>query len=74
MTHVRPLEGFRPAGLVRTVDTSCDGMEEGAGQKQGPKSSEEEGSSCRYRYEGDILEGIVEYLKIIKHIKKRDSN
>ena len=26
----------------------------------------------RYRYEGDILKGIVQYLEIIKHIKKRD--
>ena len=36
------------------------------------KSSEEETSSSRYRYEGDILEGIVEYLAIINHIQRRD--
>ena len=36
-------------------------------------NSKNEKSSCRYRYEGgDMLEGIVEYLKIINHIKKRD--
>ena len=29
-------------------------------------------SHCRYKYEGDILGGIAEYLKIINHIKKRD--
>jgi len=34
--------------------------------------SKNEKSSCRYRYEGCILEGIVEYLKIIDHMKKRD--
>ena len=27
---------------------------------------------ARYRYEGDILKGILEYLKIVNHIKKRD--
>ena len=37
------------------------------------KSSEEEVSDARYRYEGDILEGIVEYLKIINHMNKRDN-
>ena len=26
----------------------------------------------RYRFDGDILQGISEYLKIINHIKKRD--
>ena len=35
-------------------------------------NSRNEKSSGRYRYEGGILEGIVEYLKIINHIKKRD--
>ena len=35
-------------------------------------NSRNEKSSGRYRYECDILEGIVEYLKIINHIKKRD--
>ena len=35
-------------------------------------NSRNEKSPCRYRYEGDILDGIVEYLKIIKHIQKRD--
>ena len=35
-------------------------------------NSKNEKSSCRYRYEGSILEGIVEYLKIINHMKKRD--
>ena len=34
--------------------------------------SENEKSNGRYRYDGDILKGIVEYLKIINHIKKRD--
>ena len=29
-------------------------------------------SNCRYKYEGDILGGIAEYMKIINHIKKRD--
>ena len=27
----------------------------------------------RYRFDGDILNGISEYLKIINHMKKRDS-
>ena len=31
-----------------------------------------EGKSTRYRCEGNILEGISEYLKIINYIKKRD--
>ena len=35
--------------------------------------SENEKSHGRYRYEGNILKGIVQYLEIIKHIKKRDS-
>ena len=35
-------------------------------------NSRNEKSSGRYRYEGNILDGIVEYLKIINHIKKRD--
>ena len=34
--------------------------------------SENEKSSCRYRFEGDILNGISQYLKIIDHMKKRD--
>ena len=36
-------------------------------------NSENEKSHGRYRYEGDILKGIVQYLEIINHIKKRDS-
>ena len=35
--------------------------------------SENEKSSGRYRCDGDILTGISQYLKIITHIKKRDS-
>jgi len=31
-----------------------------------------ERSSGRYRFDGDILSGISQYLKIINHIKKRD--
>ncbi len=31
-----------------------------------------EGVGSRYHSEGDILEGIVNYLKIVNHIKKRD--
>ena len=31
-----------------------------------------EKSQARYRYDGDILKGILEYLKIVNHIKKRD--
>ena len=31
-----------------------------------------EGKDGRYRFDGDILQGISEYLKIINHIKKRD--
>jgi len=29
-------------------------------------------SSGRYTFDGDILQGISQYLKIINHIKKRD--
>jgi hypothetical protein len=29
-------------------------------------------SNGRYTFDGDILQGISEYLKIIKHINKRD--
>jgi len=29
-------------------------------------------SSGRYTFDGDILKGIVQYLEIINHIKKRD--
>ena len=35
-------------------------------------NSENEKSQARYRYDGDILDGIVQYLEIINHIKKRD--
>ena len=35
-------------------------------------NSRNEKSSCRYRYDGDILKGIVQYLEIINHMKKRD--
>ena len=31
-----------------------------------------EKSSGRYTFDGDILQGISQYLKIINHIKKRD--
>ena len=34
--------------------------------------SENEKSHGRYRFDGNILEGIVQYLEIIKHMKKRD--
>ena len=34
--------------------------------------SENEKSQARYRYDGDILKGIVQYLEIINHMKKRD--
>ena len=37
------------------------------------KSSEEEKSSWRFRWEGDILQGIVEYLRMVSHIFKRDN-
>ena len=36
------------------------------------KSSDEEESTWRYMHEGDVLEGIAQYLKIINHMKKRD--
>ena len=36
--------------------------------------SAEDKCSGRYRFEGDILEGIVQYLQIIGHIKKRDGS
>jgi hypothetical protein len=32
-----------------------------------------EGNNSRYRFDGDILQGISQYLKIINHIKKRDN-
>ena len=32
-----------------------------------------EGKDGRYRFDGDILQGISQYLKIINHMKKRDS-
>ena len=35
--------------------------------------SKNEKSRGRYRYEGDILRGIVQYIEIINHMKKRDS-
>ena len=31
-----------------------------------------EGKDGRYTFDGDILQGISEYLKIINHMKKRD--
>ena len=34
--------------------------------------SDNEKSHGRYRYDGDILKGIVQYLNIINHMKKRD--
>jgi len=34
--------------------------------------SKNERSQGRYRYDGDILKGIVQYLEIINHMKKRD--
>ena len=37
------------------------------------KSSPEEKSTARYIYDGGILEGIVQYLEIINHMKKRDN-
>ena len=36
-------------------------------------NSKNEKSQARYRYDGDILKGIVQYLEIINHMKKRDS-
>ena len=35
-------------------------------------NSKNEKSSGRYRFDGDILKGIVQYLEIINHMKKRD--
>ena len=35
--------------------------------------SENEKSNWRYKHSGDILSGISEYIKIINHMKKRDS-
>ena len=35
--------------------------------------SKNERSRGRYRYEGDILRGIVQYIEIINHMKKRDN-
>ena len=35
--------------------------------------SENERSQARYRYDGDILKGIVQYLEIIHHMKRRDN-
>ena len=32
-----------------------------------------EGKDGRYTFDGDILQGISQYLKIINHMKKRDS-
>ena len=32
-----------------------------------------EGKDGRYRFDGDILQGISQYLKIINHIKRRDN-
>ena len=34
--------------------------------------SKNEKSQGRYRYDGDILKGIVQYIEIINHMKKRD--
>ena len=35
-------------------------------------SIDSEKSSGRYTFDGDILQGISEYIKMINHIKKRD--
>ena len=35
-------------------------------------NSENEKSTWRYMHDGNILDGIVEYLKIINHIQRRD--
>ena len=37
------------------------------------KSSDKEKSTWRYMHEGDILKGIVEYLRLVNHIFKRDN-
>jgi len=34
--------------------------------------SKNEKSQGRYRFDGDILKGIVQYLEIIQHMKRRD--
>ena len=36
--------------------------------------SKNERSKGRYRYDGDILKGIVQYLEIIQHMKRRDNS
>ena len=36
-------------------------------------SIDSEKGSGRYTFDGDILQGISQYLKIINHMKKRDS-
>ena len=36
-------------------------------------SIDSEKGSSRYIFDGDILKGIVQYLEIINHMKKRDS-
>ena len=36
--------------------------------------TENDKSTSRYSYDGDILKGIVQYLEIINHIKKRDGS
>ena len=36
------------------------------------ESKDNEVGDGRYRFDGDILQGISEYLKIINHMKKRD--
>ena len=38
------------------------------------KSSLGEKSTWRYKWDGDILQGIVEYLRIVNHMKKRDNS
>ena len=38
------------------------------------KSSIDEKSRWRYKWDGDPLEGIVEYIKVVSHIKKRGKN
>lgn len=35
-------------------------------------SENNKNNSSRYTYNGDILEGIVQYLDIVNHMKKRD--
>ena len=37
------------------------------------ESKDNEVEDGRYRFDGDILQGISQYLKIINHMKKRDS-